>query len=140
MGDRRWTVAGMALALSVATGCASTTRIYVKSTDQTNDGNTLYMTVRSADGKAVGSEQYQQVAQKLFSDPPDPTIISNQPIFPGNTVSLTLDNPESRDIVIYFFFTQPGSNWRLPLRKPLPAEVFIDLGTNQIERVQIRKR
>lgn len=123
-----------------ASGCATSTRVYVKSTDQTNDGNTLYMMVRNADGRGIATESYQQAAGKLFADPQDPTVVASQPIFPGNTATLTVADPEAKDVVIYFFFTQPGQSWRVPLRAPLPAEVYIELGQHQIERVQIRKR
>lgn len=131
----------MAAAFGAATllfGCASTSRVYVRSTSQTNDGNTLYMMVRSTD-RATASENYQDVAAKLFAEPPDPSVVSSQPIFPGNAASVTLEESK-KDVVIYFFFTEFGPNWRLPLPKPLPAEVYIDLGQHQIERVQVRRR
>lgn len=122
------------------TGCATSTRVFVKSTDQTNSGNTLYMMVRSVDRKTVVSEGYQDAAAKLFTDPPDPSVIASQPIFPGNTVSITVDNTDAKDLVIYFFFTEYGPNWKVPLHKPLPSEIYIDLGQHQVERVQVRKR
>lgn len=123
-----------------ATGCATTTRIYVKSSQQTNDGNTLYMMVRSVEGKAIASEQYQDIAAKLFADPPDPTVIVGQPVFPGNTATVVLDDMETKQVVLYFFYTKPQTNWRVPLPRPLPAEVYVDLGQHQVERVQVRKR
>jgi hypothetical protein len=123
-----------------ATGCASSTRIYVRSTDTTNDGNTLYMMVRGVDGRGVATETYQEAAAKLFADPSDPAVVATQPIFPGNQATVTLEDPEAKDVAIYFFFTQPGQSWRVPLRKPLPAEIYIELGQHQIERIQIRKR
>jgi hypothetical protein len=129
-----------AVALSLATGCASSTRIYVKSTQQTNDGKTLYMMVRRLEGPTVGTERYQEAAARLFADPPDATVVNSQPVIPGNTVSVVVDEQEAKGIVLYFFFTDPGPNWRVPLMRPLPAEVYVDLGRNQIERVQIRKR
>jgi hypothetical protein len=120
-------------------GCASTSQITVRSTAQTNDGNTLYMMVRNGD-KATAAETYQEVAAKLFAEPPDESVILSQPIFPGNTATLSLDDADKRDVVIYFFFTQNGENWRVALRKPLPAEVFIDLGLHQIGHVSVRRR
>jgi len=126
--------------LLFASGCASSTRVYVKSTDQTNDGNTLYMMVRSTEGRGVATESYQDAAAKLFADPPDPSVVASQPIFPGNTATVTLPDTVTKDVAIYFFFTNPGPSWRVPLRQPLPAEVYIELGQHQIDRVQIRKR
>ena len=130
----------LAAAAVCVLGCASTTRVHVKSSQRTNEGNTLYMMVRDATGKPIVSESYNEVAAKLFTDPPDPSVVHVEPIFPGNTVSFSIEDADEKDIFIYFFYTDPGENWRLPLRKPLPAEVFIDLGQYQIERVQIRRR
>jgi hypothetical protein len=137
----RWSLSiALALLTCFAVGCANSTKIYVKSTERTNDGNTLYMAVRSVDSKpSITGERYQEAASKLFTDPPDPSILNSQPIFPGNTVSVAVDDTD-KDIVLYFFYTNPGPNWRVPLHRPLPAEVYIDLGQHQIERVQIRKR
>lgn len=121
-------------------GCASGTRIYVRSTERSNDGNTLYALVRSVDAKTLRShEVYHDVASKLFADPADASVLESQPIFPGNPVTFNVSEGEAKDIVLYFLFTNPGQNWRLPLRAPLPSEVYVDLGDNEIERVQTRK-
>lgn len=139
---RSWLAFFALLFLVFVTGCASSTRIYVKSTDQTNDGNSLYMMVRSTDSRGVATESYQDAASKLFANPQDESVIATQPIIPGNPVTVTIPESEQKDVAIYFFFTQPaqGPSWRVPLRQPLPAEVYIELGNHSIERVQIRKR
>ena len=130
-----------ALAISLlSSGCATTTHVFVKSTQKTNGGNTLYMMVRNVEGKTSVNEQYQEMAAKLFAEPADRSVIVAQPIFPGNTVDVTISEADVTQVVLYFFFSQPLSNWRVPLPKPLPAEGYIDLGENEIDRVQIRKR
>lgn len=121
-------------------GCAAGTRIYVRSSERSNDGNTLYAMVRSVDAKVLRSnEAYQEVAAKLFSDPVDESVLESRPIFPGNPVTFSVGEGGAKNLVVYFLFTSPGQNWRLPLRSPLPSEVYIDLGNNEIERVQMRK-
>ncbi|MFO0660570.1 MAG: hypothetical protein U0165_12170 [Polyangiaceae bacterium] len=130
---------GVALGAFIASGCASTSQITVRSTSRTNDGNTLYMMVRAVD-RVDAAEDYQSVASRLFANPPDSSVISSQPIFPGQPIEVKLDDADKRNIVIYFFFTDHGANWRVPLRKPLPSEVFIDLGNQQIERIQVKRR
>lgn len=120
-------------------GCASTSQLTIRSTSRTNDGNTLYMMIRAVD-RVDAAEDYQAVAARLFANPSDSTVITSQPIFPGQPVELKLDDADKRNIVIYFFFTDHGANWRVPLRKPLPSEVFIDLGNQQIERIQVKRR
>ncbi|WP_437594398.1 hypothetical protein [Sorangium sp. So ce1000] len=129
-----------ATALAALAGCATTsTRIFVDAPSKTNGGAMLYMMVRTAEG-TLATESYQDAAAKLFGSPADKQILSSQPIFPGEKVTVTIDGGEKSDVVIYFFFTAPEGDWRLPLPKPLPAEVLIELGEHQIERAQVRRR
>jgi hypothetical protein len=128
------------LSVWLCAGCASGTRIYVRSSERSNDGNTLYALVRSVDAKTVRSNEiYYNVASQLFADPADPSVLESRPIFPGNPVTFSVKEEDAKYLVLYFLFTNPGQNWRLPLRAPLPSEVYVDLGDNEIERVQMRK-
>jgi hypothetical protein len=130
----------LVLSVWICASCASGTRIYVRSSERSNDGNTLYALVRSVDAKTIRSNEiYHDVASKLFADPVDPSVIENRPIFPGNPVTFNVSEGDAKNLVVYFLFTNPGQNWRLPLRSPLPSEVYVDLGDNEIERVQMRK-
>lgn len=134
----RWLT--LIVALVCSAGCASGTRIYVRSTDRSNNGNTLYALVRSVDAKTIRSNEiYHEVASKLFADPADASVLESRPIFPGNPVTFDVSEGEAKNLVLYFMFTNPGQNWRLPLRSPLPSEVYVDLGDNEIERVQMRR-
>ena len=54
--------------------------------------------------------------------------------------SVRVRNTDTKDVVLYFFFTNYGPNWKVPLHRPLPSEIYIDLGQHQVERVQVRKR
>lgn len=130
----------LVLALWLCAGCATGTRIYVRSSERSNDGNTLYAMVRSVDAKTLRSNEiYHDVAAKLFADPVDASVMESRPIFPGNPVTFDVREGDAKNVVVYFLFTNPGQNWRLPLRSPLPSEVYVDLGDNEIERVQMRK-
>ena len=132
--------AAPALLLSLCAGCANTTKIFVKSTEQTNGGSTLYVVLRNVDAKVAASDRYQDIVAKVFVDPPDATLVASQPIFPGNTITLTVKEGEVKDLDVCFLFTNPGPTWRVPIHGPLPSEVYVELGENQIARVQIRKR
>lgn len=130
----------LALAVWLCASCVSGTRIYVRSSERSNDGNTLYAMVRNVDAKTIRSNEiYHDVASKLFADPVDASVIESRPIFPGNPVTFNVSEGDAKNLVVYFLFTNPGQNWRLPLRSPLPSEVYVDLGDNEIERVQMRK-
>lgn len=129
-----------ALALAV-TGCATTTKITIHSSQRTNDGASMYMMVRSWDGKPAFDERYQEVAAKTFLEPPDPTVLATKPIVPGEEkTTVTINADTVKAIIIYFFFTDPGPGWQVPVRRPLPAEIDIDLGRHEVERVRTRPR
>lgn len=131
-----WAVLAMALS-----GCAASTRITVRSTALTNGGNSLYMVVRSWDGKAGLGDGYQDMVGKVFVDPPDPTVLVARPIVPGEEkTTVTIDGDIAKEVIVYFFFTDPGPGWQVPLRRPLPAEVEIDLGRSDVERVSPTSR
>jgi hypothetical protein len=132
---------GFAAIAAVLSGCATstTTRIYVDASAKANSGRVMHLMVREGIETLV-TETYQDVAAKLFAQPPDPAILDSQPVFPGDKVSITIKDGENKDIVVYFFFTDPDGEWRVPLQKPLPAEVFIELGERRIERTQARRR
>ncbi|MFT3765629.1 MAG: hypothetical protein QM820_08955 [Minicystis sp.] len=132
---------GSVLALALS-GCATTTRITVHSTSRTNDGASMYMMVRTWDGKPTFDERYQQVAAKTFVEPPDPTVLATKPIVPGedDKTTVTINADSVKEVVIYFFFTDPGPGWQVPVRRPLPAEIDIDLGRHEVERVRTKPR
>jgi azurin len=133
-------IAGSALALTSA-GCATTTRITVHSSDRTNDGASMYMMVRSWDGKPSFGERYQEIAAKAFVEPADHTVLATKPILPGEEkTTVTINADTAKEIIIYFFFTDPGPGWQVPVRRPLPAEIDIDLGRHDVENVRTRPR
>ncbi|AUX23290.1 uncharacterized protein SOCEGT47_038130 [Sorangium cellulosum] len=129
-----------AAALAALAGCAgSTTRIVVDAPAKTNGGAMLYMMVRHVN-EALAAESYQEAAAKLFGEQADGQILSKQPIFPGEEVTVTLDDDGKSDVAVYFFFTAPDGAWRMSLRNPLPEEVVIRLGEHRIERTKLRRR
>jgi hypothetical protein len=110
--------------------------LHVRSKPQTNGGKTFYVMVREADSKSI-TLSYDEASGKLFADPPDPAVVASQPLFPGTDATLSLDGGGGKkDLVVYFFFTDPSPKWRLPLRRPLPSQVSVELGASQIDRVQ----
>ncbi|MGK3962624.1 hypothetical protein WMF38_00345 [Sorangium sp. So ce118] len=130
-----------AVALAALAGCGSgvTTRVVVDAPAKTNGGATFYMMIRNVD-QALAAESYQEAAARLFGEQADKEILSKQPIFPGEKVTVTLDGDGKSDVAVYFFFTAPDGEWRLSLRKPLPEEVLIQLGVHRIERTTLRRR
>ena len=124
----------------LGSGCATTLRVEVRTTKETNEGRPLYMLVRRAEGASLVAETYETAAARVFSHPADDTVERVQPIMPGETVRLSVPRPSEGDLAVYFFFTRPGSRWRFPLSQPIPSDMIIELGEHEVERVQVRKR
>ncbi|MEY4579205.1 MAG: hypothetical protein RL701_3908 [Pseudomonadota bacterium] len=139
---RRWALCSAFLfwLLLSAVGCQSSLRVSVQSAANMNDGKPLYLVVRAVSSSSFLSEGYDVVAQKVFSFPRDESILFRESIFPGNAAEFTIERPEDGDVAVYAFFTKPGDTWRVSLRKPIPTDVLIELGSNDIKRMIIRSQ
>jgi hypothetical protein len=130
----------VALAALAMAGCASTVRLEVRPAEKSNGGRPLYMMVREVPAGGARAEEYESIAAKAFKYPPDPSVRKMQVVFPNRPLQLELQRPEDGALEVYFFFTRPGANWSVPLAQPLPAEVLIELGEDEIARVQVKRR
>lgn len=121
-------------------GCQSSLRVTVESAPSTNDGKPLYVMVASLDGNSLLAESYEAAAERLFRDPRDKSVLHRESVFPGNTREFTIARPEEGEVAIYVFFTNPGRDWRHPLRSPVPSDVVVELGNNNIKRLVVRSK
>ena len=128
------------MALLLLGGCATSVRIEVQSSEKTNGGRPLYMMVRTVDSRALLSEDYASASALVFTHPPDKSVQKVQTVLPGKPVVLNLPRPEESELALYFFFTQPGDKWRVPLSQPLPSDVMVELGGSNVKRVMVRKK
>lgn len=101
---------------------------------QTNNGGLFYFVVRSSNEKQFVVESYQDVAGKVFTDPPDPNQIGVFSIVPGTKQECSVSPPAQGTVALYFLFTQPGSQWKKLLSIPLENKYNINLtATSQVE-------
>jgi hypothetical protein len=128
------------LCLLVLGGCATSVRLEVQSSEKTNGGRPLYMMVRTVDSRALLSEDYASASALVFTYPPDKSVQKVQTVLPGKPLVLNLPRPEEAELAVYFFFTQPGDKWRVPLNQPIPSDVMVELGASNVKRVMVRKK
>src|SRR5690606_5350411 len=103
-------------------------------------GKVLYMMVRRVDAKAaVLAQSYDEMAAVLAAPGEDASVLAVRPIFPGRPATVTVQSEEGDHLFAYFFFTSPGPNWRVGLPTPLPEEVSLELGVDEVERVEARR-
>ncbi len=128
-------------AVFVAAGCAPTPHVVIKTTPDTNEGAPIHMMIRTADERTAVTDGYDEVADMAYKEERDPSVVSVEVLIPGaSTVRLPVELEEEADIILYFFFTTPGGRrWFVPIRAPIPEEIYVELGENTISRVQVRR-
>jgi len=118
----------------VCSGCATSLKFTIRSSADINNGAPVYFVVRKVDGQTFLAESYAAVAEKVFQQPVDSSILERKPVFPGQEIVVRIDQISSGQLGLYFLFSEPGGNWRYPLQLPLPQEVVIQLGKNPISQ------
>jgi hypothetical protein len=127
-------------ALLLGPGCVNTVRIQVRSSAQTNDGEVFYMMVRATDDEALIAEDYATAANQVFTVAKEVALQKVQAIIPGKPLFLSVPRPTQQRLALYFFFTEPGRHWKVPLDAPIPVEVQVELGTHEVTAVEVRRQ
>src|SRR2546421_12880563 len=103
----------LALVLAGLAGCSSSKiQVAVDSTPETNGGKPFYVVVRAVEQATYVTDTYDAIAAKVFANPPDPSVLRSEVVFPGKTAKVECVKPESLPIGVYFLFTQPGQRWK----------------------------
>lgn len=111
--------------------------VQIDSRQGTNRGNVLHMMLRQLDQKAMGVvESYEQAASFVVAQVRDESVLTIQPVIPGKRLTLAVTGDSKKKLVAYFFFTNPGQNWRVELPRPLPAHISIALGNDQVDSMK----
>ena len=104
----------------------------IESEKGANEGQPFHCAIRSVNAKQFVTEGYDGVANMLFANPPDSTVLATLVILPGEEQKLKVNKPDQNDLGFYCFFTQPGDPWKVRLEQPLGEEYEVSLGKNKI--------
>ena len=96
-----------------------------------NNGQPVYLVVRTVNSSDFVSEDYQSVAGMVMRNPPDKTVLSTNLILPGKKTDIKFTKPDNRSIAVYCMFTKPGQ-WKLFMQKPLGKKYKFILKKNTI--------
>jgi hypothetical protein len=115
-------------------GCSSNKMtIDIESTPETNAGRPFYAVIRAAEEATFVTDSYEAIAGKVFANPPDPTVLKAEVVYPGIPAKVTFTKPDTLPLAVYFLFNSPGERWKISKPLPLPSSVEIDLGRNDIK-------
>lgn len=139
ISGRYWpAVSGILVALLVllGAGCgakAPTVQFKVKSDKVVNDGQPVYLLVRTIDGSEFVTDDYDAIAALFHAYPTDGSIVSTEFIIPGKTKKFVISKPDNKDLGVYCMFTKPEAQWKLLIQKPLNKKYVILLENNEIQ-------
>jgi hypothetical protein len=104
----------------------------IESDDDTNGGRSFYIAIRSVNHSQFLADSYQDVANMIFTNPADSSVLATQVILPGEDKEIIVVKPDKDVIGFYCFFTDPGDPWKIMLDQPLGEEYEIVLKKNRI--------
>jgi predicted component of type VI protein secretion system len=96
----------------------------------TNQGGPLYVVVRKLEQAGFLADDYDAIADRLFVEPRDPSVLRKAIVRPGNVVTVEADRElaDGEILGIYFMFSVPGDAWRLAVLDKKILRVNITLG------------
>jgi hypothetical protein len=100
----------------------------------TNHGGPLYVAVRKLEQAGFLADDYDAIADKLFVEPRDPSLLRKAIVRPGNVLTVEADRTlaDGEILGIYFLFSVPGDAWRLAVLDKKVRRVNIVLGATGI--------
>ncbi len=104
-----------------------------ESEEETNDGRSMYVVIRTVNNKNFMIESYDQIADMVYGDSPDKGFIVSYVILPGKEKNVTISKPEDSAIAVYALFTHPGEKWKTLIKAPFEKAYDIKLLDNSIE-------
>jgi len=138
-----WTIFSSLILAALLTACASDPTppppvgFEITADYQTNNSRLFYFVARTTNDKQFMLESYQDVANKAFSDPQDPSVLGVFSIVPGTKQEYSVNLPAQGAVALYFLFTQPGTQWKKLLSVPLKDKYNINLTpTSQVEIIE----
>jgi hypothetical protein len=106
----------------------------------TNHGGPLYVVVRKVDRAGFLAEDYDAIADHMFSEPRDPAIVRTAIVRPGDVIGVDAERELGKGEVlgVYCMFSSPGAAWRIAVIDPKVQHVTIRLGASGIVTAEQR--
>jgi hypothetical protein len=106
-----WRTSATILAAVLLTACSSDPKppppllFEVSSNPQANNGSLFYFVVRTTNDKQFMLENYQDIADKAFIDPPEASFLGSFAIVPGTKQECKVNLPAQGSVALYFLLT-----------------------------------
>lgn len=106
----------------------------------TNHGGPLYVVVRKLDQAGFLADDYDAIADRLFAEPRDPSVLRKVIVRPGQAITIEADRDlaDGEILGVYFLFSVPGDSWRLAVSDRALQRIRIVLGASGIVSAEPR--
>lgn len=106
----------------------------------TNHGGPLYVVVRKLDQAGFLADDYDAIADRLFAEPRDPSVLRKVIVRPGQAITVDADRElaDGEILGVYFLFSVPGNSWRLAISDRAIQRIRIVLGASGIVSAEPR--
>jgi predicted component of type VI protein secretion system len=140
---------GAALSAICAAGCGGAAaqvrkpapvHLEITAGKDTNHGGPLYVVVRKLDQAGFLADDYDAIADRLFAEPRDLSILRKVIVRPGQAITVDADRDlaDGEILGIYFLFSVPGDSWRLAITDRAIQRIQIQLGASGIVSAEPR--
>jgi hypothetical protein len=109
----------------------------IEADEQTNRGQPFYVVFRSIQGQQFITESYRDIADMVFANPPNASVLGNQVVLPGEEHEIVVEQPVKENVGIYGLYTEPGEQWKIMLSQPLEEQYVVKFEHN---RMTVAKR
>lgn len=142
-------IARVALAVTLAACGGAAPQVKAKPTPlhleiapgkDTNQGGTFYVVIRKIDQAGFLADDYDAIADKLFTEPPDPSVLRKAIVRPGAAMTVDADRElaDGEILGVYFLLSVPGDAWRLAVADRKVDRLKVTLGANGIVSAEQR--
>jgi hypothetical protein len=105
----------------------------IKPDKSANNAQPLYIVIRDVNKKNFLIEDYDEIDDLLYADPPDESLLTWHVVLPGRKEEITVEVSRKSDVGIYGMFTQPEKNWKIMFERPLESEYEIIIQDNNLK-------
>lgn len=97
-----------------------------------NLGRSFYVVVRSVTDQEFVTDQYDPVANLVFSKEPSPSVLKAFAVVPGRPTSVRVPNDAKKQIAVYCLLTDPGESWKIRFPQPVLRTYKVEVGKSGI--------
>lgn len=108
--------------------------------EKINNSKSLHLVIRTVSKKSFIVEDYDEIADLIYAEPPDKSLLTYYVVMPGQEDEIKVEVPVETNMGIYGMFMEPGEKWKVLLQHPVGEEYDIIVEGNSIKLIDKKKQ